>query len=426
MICSKCGREIPDDSKFCPKCGTAMDAIKASNLTINIYETANNPVSISDGSSPADTNNPNPKKKKAGIFVLMLLILAFIACGVYFGLKTPSKQNINEINGSPEFFNVQFGMDPDQIDALVVSKHNTVKGFKSTTDLLEDMDSVVYLEEDANWSLFGIPVKDAGCGFDLFDMSRVFIYFSKEDTTFAKVSGNYKKIYGEPSESGERYMTFSGKYTIIDIFDSDLINDENEIVVRYIPNPNAKYSAFSFDGPEFDPCNFSKESSPLGQPVANYVQGLKEEKDYLIDTFGADGYGHYTKYTLFPNFDYCGSDMGYPAICITSDDSTGLIGTCDYSFLPNPDETYILVDRIYQALSKQYGALSTCDYTSMKRSELGIVKKDYQGWISGIKLNTQGLYSIQWETDDLRITINVTVDPNKDYNECTVAYARMK
>ena len=43
MFCRKCGKEIPDDSLFCPKCGA------------NLSETA---VQVQTASSPAPTSTP--------------------------------------------------------------------------------------------------------------------------------------------------------------------------------------------------------------------------------------------------------------------------------------------------------------------------------------------------------------------------------
>ena len=65
MFCRKCGKEIPDGSRYCQHCATTQ-----------------NPHDISWASdSPAEENSPTPKKskgKKVGIIILIAVIVLFM------------------------------------------------------------------------------------------------------------------------------------------------------------------------------------------------------------------------------------------------------------------------------------------------------------------------------------------------------------
>lgn len=59
---------------------------------------------------------------------LSLVLLAGIVCAALFfmGPKV-TPQDINTINGCPEFYNVEFGMTVDQASKVIEMKHKPIK-----------------------------------------------------------------------------------------------------------------------------------------------------------------------------------------------------------------------------------------------------------------------------------------------------------
>ncbi len=79
MYCSKCGKENPDQAKFCSSCGNVL------NLAESI---------IQNTSEPGSEINQQSKNLKIGWIILSVLI-PFAGFAIYFNLKStyPKKAN---------------------------------------------------------------------------------------------------------------------------------------------------------------------------------------------------------------------------------------------------------------------------------------------------------------------------------------------
>lgn len=80
MYCKKCGKQIPDDSRFCSYCGTdnSMDgADHATNETTVISSQTSN----EHRPQGADSGK---KKKKTGLVIFVVVLIAVIGCAFYY------------------------------------------------------------------------------------------------------------------------------------------------------------------------------------------------------------------------------------------------------------------------------------------------------------------------------------------------------
>ncbi len=97
MYCRKCGKEIPDDSVFCPVCGagqnntgstesteTISSAVNAAPEPDDTYCTESEPYSSSARLIPQE----KPRKKKTAVFVVLGIVLAVLA-GVFLFVILP-------------------------------------------------------------------------------------------------------------------------------------------------------------------------------------------------------------------------------------------------------------------------------------------------------------------------------------------------
>ena len=77
MYCRKCGRELSEDTKFCPKCGTSIEVTEKKNEIVK----------------NGDTEKP---KLKLGLIVGILVFIAFIVCIGLFSKEKTVKEPIKE------------------------------------------------------------------------------------------------------------------------------------------------------------------------------------------------------------------------------------------------------------------------------------------------------------------------------------------
>ena len=83
MYCSHCGKEVSQNQKFCPHCGTAQysDVHTSQPVNVNVY-TGYDP---NAGRTPSGGYAPNPGAGplKADRSLLMYILLSIVTCGIY-------------------------------------------------------------------------------------------------------------------------------------------------------------------------------------------------------------------------------------------------------------------------------------------------------------------------------------------------------
>lgn len=126
MYCRKCGSTIPDNAKFCTKCGTMAEA-------------------YSEVETPADA--PAKKKSVFKVFAIVLAVILFAAAfgtGIYAAVKTSEFSEITEeFVKMPESY-ASLGKFQSEYDELLASSQNAAYRFKlwKYDELTENMESL--------------------------------------------------------------------------------------------------------------------------------------------------------------------------------------------------------------------------------------------------------------------------------------------
>lgn len=462
QFCRKCGGRLLEGGSFCGKCGAQMPsnqeehqeeaaavgpynnqdiagtALSSSTVELQNATVGNPSETIKENiatdfedvpSYPVEMEYiPSPEKAKKkwkciffsvlGVVVLATVVLA----GIHFWPEPIVPQNINSINGCPEFYDVKFDMNVGTVSSLIKVKHKTITGFES---VFGNQDSMIYLEDETKYELYGIPVENVCCGFDILKMETVIITFSKEDASFEEVVELYKKIYGDPTTEKNGFITWEGAKTTIDVYDPAALDDDDDnIVVRYVISPNSRFTMLSFDGEEIDPCGFLDKHYIFDKQPGYFINGLEEDDDYKVKKYSAGEATSFSQYTLYPKFEYMGIEKGYTAIEFNVEDKENNISLVCYRFLLDKDHAADRIDYIKNALVKAYGQYEGCTYTSTKYSDLGIANLSFADFKTKIANGTQGIYAIQWNNNGSRVTLNLTIDPELTYFQGSVAFSK--
>lgn len=422
-FCRKCGNKLsPQGSSQCAFCGTVVEYVAQTDA----------PICEPDSQDKALPKEKRSKKSK-GIIVLFIslavsLLAMVILAAAFFMKPKISPQDINSINGCPEFYNIEFGMTLDKASRQIALKHNTFKGMESSSwfEVDEEMkDSHIIFEEDQVFNLYGIKTTGVHVSFDGNYVDGVMFIFEKEKVSLERMKKLYSQIYGTATTQLPELATWKGPKTTIDVYDRELLFDgeDQTIIVRYSRTENGQYTTLSFDGPEIDPCNFLGDNYAFDKTPSYYVNGLKMDEDYSYQKFSPEGFPGFEKYTLYPQFEYMGIDKGYTAIEFDIADDKNAIEVVTYLFLLDENNVLDRISYIQKALTKQYGAYDSCTYTSTQYSGPGIVDISFNELRQLVGDHTQGMYHIQWESDGRRITLGLTISEDKAYYDGSVAFA---
>ena len=422
MFCRKCGQKLsPENNSQCTFCGTMVE-----------YNSEVDTLAPEAGKEEPTQQEAKPKKKSVKKIILIaslsLVLLAGIVCvALFFMGPKVTPQDINTINGCPEFYNVEFGMTVDQASKVIEMKHKPIKGIESSPYFEVDdfmKSSHIIFDEGEVFSLYGIEAASVYVAFDEKYVDAVMFTFDKEEVSYKKIADLYVKIYGPATTETSSTATWVGPKTTIDVYDYEIFSDDGEktIVVRYTITENSQYTTLFFDGPELDPCDFLGKNNAFNKKPSYYTNGLKKDDDYSYEKFSAEGFANFEKYTLYPRFEYMGIEKGYTAITFDKDGSEDTIGVVSYLFLLDKSNAVDRMSYIEKALTQKYGACSSCTYTSTKYSELGVVDITFDELKQKVGSNTQGIYNVQWESNGRKITLGLTISADKTYYDGSVAY----
>lgn len=107
MFCRKCGKEFPDDSMFCPKCGTAVfnekepevpETIQEAKKTVNdnavFHDIESSPTNIKPKANGEDEVVEQRNHWKTAIIILIIAALLIAAALFIFYYNPPSRNRL--------------------------------------------------------------------------------------------------------------------------------------------------------------------------------------------------------------------------------------------------------------------------------------------------------------------------------------------
>lgn len=428
MFCRKCGQKLSPASSFqCTFCGTVVKY----NSEVDVPALETDIIHVGHNEDPTQQETIPKKKSSKRITLVALLSLSLLAgvicASLFFMGPKVTPQDINTVNGCPEFYDVKFGMTVDEASNVIEMKHEAIKGVDDSSYLEVDdfmKNSHIILDEGEVFSLYGIEAENVYVFFTGKYVDTVMFTFDKDEISYRKIADLYVKIYGPATAKDSAIATWVGPKTTIDVYDYEVFSDDAEktIVVSYTISKNSHYTTLSFDGPELDPCDFLGSNNAFGKKPSYYTNGLKKDDDYSYEKFSAEGFASFETYTLYPSFEYMGISEGYTAISFDIDGNKNTIGVVSYLFLLDKTNVVDRMSYIKNALTKEYGDFSNCTYTSTKYVELGVVDITFDELIQKIGSNTQGIYNIQWVSNGKRITLGLTISSDKTYYDGSVSY----
>lgn len=84
MFCTKCGKELPDDARFCPNCGADLTAGKQMQDTANrVFENSEREFTSAIQDVRGTFNGNVSERLKDDRGLLSFIVLTIITCGIY-------------------------------------------------------------------------------------------------------------------------------------------------------------------------------------------------------------------------------------------------------------------------------------------------------------------------------------------------------
>ncbi len=420
IFCRKCGNKLVADMNVCDQCGTEVvkqesDA-QEDEIPFNNEEYEASKLSL----------KKKKRKKLLIIFVAILSLAVLTVAGFFVSKLIVKPQDINTINGCPEFYNLDWEMSQYDVDEAIKLKHTFIAAFpkldSSSFEVSYDNDASLYIDEEEVFYLYGKKTEYVYIGFDENRLEAILFTFSKDKYSLNNIATLYKRIYGVATETNSTSSTWIGKKTTIDVFDYTSDDGESEIVVRYSITPNSQYENLSFDGLELDPCSFLSENYAFNKKPEYYTDGLEEDEDYDKEVYSPEGFSGFTQYVLYPSFEFMGIDKGYTAIEFNVGEDKDTIETASYKFLLSKDNVVDRMTYIYSKLSEKYGKEDSSTYTSTYYDKMGIKDVNFNEMKNRFAKGTEGMYHIQWKSDGRNITLSLTISVDKEYYEGSVGY----
>lgn len=423
-FCRNCGGRLTDDSRFCGQCGTEVIVQTAS------YESWGDPSLFSDGMTDGRAVQKPRREWPTAVLVLLGIILlsAAVIAAVRFWPTSAGKEDINALRGCPEFYNLEWGMTVDQAGEKVELKHKIYKdidwGSLNTDNVLQD--SALIIDDGQEFYLYGSKTKDVLVAFDGEYLKGVYFILDEENASLEAFIKLYTERFGPATTEKEEGASWEGAKTTIFIYDRGVATDgaEKALVVCYFVTENSQFTNLSFDGPDTDPCGFLGKEDIFNKKPNYYTKGLKRNKDYEYEKLYAGVRPGFERYTLYPQFAYMGIEKGSTAIEFTVGEGEETINSVSYLFLLDETNAVNRVTYIKKRMDSLYGGPKACDYTSLERSEAGILGLSFDEAITRIEKGTQGIYHFQWKRLSGNVTLQLTINPGETYYDGAVTYGK--
>lgn len=437
MICKNCNKEIPNNSVFCSFCGNkieetndkifqivANDVVEQQNI---IVEETHDAAEISQNINAEETEVEKPQKRKWKYIVFSILSVIFLAIvvlvGLYFWSNRIIPQNIDKINGCPEIYNLEFGTDLKDVSDVLEFEHTKyVAGMnrESWLDPITD-DSYIMATDDIDYKIYGVPIQSIYFDFNRYDFDGVMVLISNDDITLDGLVKLYTKIYGEPTQKKSSDFYWRGPNTEI-VVGNAKTDEKDDTLIVYYRALNLNFKEFYFTGVEIDPLCI--RFNMLGKRIDSIINVLNEGKDYSVEEFNPEGFEGFTKYTLYPDFEYMGLEESATVIQLDVAEDGSKIDVASYAFFLEEDDVVGRIRYIAGKLDEKYGKNKSCTYSSTYYDELDEKNITFNVILTKLINKEQGMYFVRWEADNgLLVSMSLFKTTDDEYYECEVSYS---
>ena len=123
VYCRKCGTQLINEMTVCKQCGTVV---------INEQIEPQEEIPFNNDEYEEAKRRLRKKKRKKVLTIVIIIITSVVlaVAGFFVSKLIVTPQDINTINGCPEFYNIEFGMTLSQASANIKLKHKTFEGIK--------------------------------------------------------------------------------------------------------------------------------------------------------------------------------------------------------------------------------------------------------------------------------------------------------
>lgn len=426
MFCKNCNKEISIDSLYCSFCGEKIIAIE-NKLLAN----AENEISVECDAIEENENtifekvqNEKSPKKKYILFLLLsvFVVIAIVFIGLYFWSNRIIKQDINVINGCPEVYNLEFGMSVNEVSNLLEFEHTKYFAGQDKESWLDTTDdSMIMASGDIDYDIYGIPIQSVLFDFNRYDFDGVMLFISKDDIEINELVKLYTQIYGQPTVRNDLDCVWEGPNVQIAVFNAKTQGSDDDTLVVYYRALNLNFKEFVFTGPEIDPLQIRYKI--LYSYYPDIIEELNEGKDYKVEEYNTEGFEGFTKYTLYPDFQYMGMEQGNTVVQFDVGEEDYKVDVASYSFFLT-ENAVDEIRHIKSRLDEEYGMCKKCEYSSTYYEEIGNKNITFKEMLTKIGNNEQGMYFIYWESySGMSITFSLFKTPEYEYYQGKVSYS---
>lgn len=290
MICIKCGEQLFEDSKFCPVCGTPVQAGSAETVYVQPVISPVQPVIMSDAEPQASaqlTPQKTAGKKPILIIVIAAAALVVLAVGAIFVYNTFFKSDSAGSSDKPSYLLVVKGEDevlvyagakkPIKVDGLMKSSAYTMDGKKLALSVDADDEGLADL-----WYCDGKTAVDVASGVYNF-------YFSASGSKIA-----YLTDYDYESGTGALYL--------YDVQTKKSKEIADEAAAGFVMSPDGKSIAYTSDVKMDD---YGYVESYTGYLSINGAKAEALEENQCVFAMANDG-----KYIYYVETDSASPDTG--------------------------------------------------------------------------------------------------------------------
>lgn len=313
---------------------------------------------------------------------------------------TFEKQDINTINGCPEYKNLKWNMLQSEVETRIGSEYKY-----DGSSILEVKDKFLCWD---NVQIF--------CEFENNKFRRLGAIISNVSVTRDEVVRVFTEIYGAHTRIGyDGTYQWDGEKTYISVEDM-----MDYIFVNYYYDINNEYNSLEYIDTGIDPFGLIGKNKLIGKSVNNIIGDFEEGNQYDV-SYDTD----FTMYMLYPRFEIVKSHTKNNCLAIFTPNDRSTVNLITYMSLFELNDMQNAIENIKateKEMSATYGSNYQTEYALMSTFESGTAT--FEEMLNMIRLSQIGNYTLSWNSGTTIVSYTVSVNSAIDgYIMCGISYA---